>query len=133
MVRKFLCAVFVVMVLTVSVSHAMSKKPDLDLSGMNGVMAYSGLFNVMCNPPAFEGKIIKVKGLCDSVHDDETGNDYYGVVLMDGTMCCSLGVDFVLKSGKYPKPGDVITVMGRFEQYRDGGEVFCRLNDAELR
>lgn len=132
MVRKVLCAVILVMLLAVSMSHAASMKPDVVLSGMNSVMAYSGLFNVMCNPPAYVGKIIKVKGMCDSVHDDETGEDYYGVVLMDGTMCCSLGVDFVLKSGKYPEKGKVITVMGRFEQYKYGEDIFCRLGEAEL-
>ena len=132
MARKILCAVIMVMALAVSCAYGAGRKPDIDLSKMNGVMAYSGLFNVMCDPPAYEGKIIKVKGVCDSVHDDETGKDYYGVVMMDGTMCCSLGVDFVLKSGKYPEKGKVITVMGRFEQYKDGEDIFCRLSDAEL-
>ena len=132
MLRKFLCALIFVMMLTVSGSFAAKRKPDIDLSKMNGVMAYSGLFNVMCNLLAYEGKIIKVKGFCDSVHDDETGKDYYGVVLMDGSMCCSIGVDFVLKSGKYPKTGELITVMGRFEQYKHGEDTFCRLSDAEL-
>ena len=132
MVRKFLCAVIFLTLLAVSMSHAASVKPDVDLSKMNGVMAYSGLFNVMCNPPAYEGKTIKVKGFCDSAHDDETGKDYYAVVLMDGSMCCMIGVDFVLKSGKYPKVGDMITVMGKFEQYKDGEDTFCRLRDAEI-
>lgn len=132
MARKFLCAVIFVIVLVVSVSDAATRKSDVDLSKMSGVMAYSGLFNVMCNPPVYVGKIIKVKGFCDFVHDDETGEDCYGVVLMDGSMCCSLGVDFVLKSGKYPEKGKVITVMGRFEQYKYGEDIFCRLGDAEI-
>lgn len=132
MVRKFLCSVILVMLLTVSMSHAANVKPDIDLSKMNGVMAYSGLFNVMCNPPAYVGKIIKVKGLCDSARDEQTGKDYYAVVLMDGSMCCMIGVDFVLKSGSYPKVGDVITVMGKFEQYKDGEDTFCRLSGAEI-
>ena len=130
--RKIFCAVIMVMALSASASLGAGKNPDIDLSKFNAVMAYSGLFNVMSNPPAYEGKIIKVKGYCDSAHDDETGQDYYGVILMDGSMCCMIGVDFVLKSGKYPEIGEMITVMGRFEQYRDGEEIFCRLNDAEL-
>ena len=131
MMRKFLCAVIIVMMFAAA-SACAKIKPDVDLSKMNGVMAYSGLFNVMCNPPAYEGKIIKVKGVCDSAHDDDTGKDYYAVVLMDGSMCCMIGVDFVLKSGSYPKVGDMITVMGKFEQYKDGEDTFCRLSDAEL-
>ncbi len=129
--KKFMCAVIIVMMFAVT-SACAKIKPDVDLSKMNGVMAYSGLFNVMCNPPAYEGKIIKVKGFCDSTHDDDTGKDYYAVVLIDGSMCCMIGVDFVLKSGKYPKVGDMITVMGKFEQYKDGEDTFCRLSDAEL-
>ena len=53
MMRKFL--LFAVMVMTVAVTCAFGAgiKPDIDLSKMNGVMAYSGLFNVMCNSPAY--------------------------------------------------------------------------------
>lgn len=133
MMRKILCGMIMMMTFAVSVSYGAGKKADIDLSKLNGMMAYSGLFNVMCNPSAYEGKIIKLKGYCETVHDETTGKDYYGVILMDGSMCCSVGVDFVLKpSYKYPKSGAVITVMGRFEQYKDGEDTFCRLSDAEL-
>lgn len=133
MTKKFLCSLLIVIMFMFSASYGAGMKPDIDLTKLSGVMAYSGLFNVMCNPPEYEGKIIKVQGYCDSVHDDETGKDYYGVIIMDGSACCSLGVDFILKNGaKYPEIGSVITVTGRFEQYKDGEEVFCRLADAEL-
>ncbi|MBQ7214435.1 MAG: hypothetical protein IJS39_00440 [Synergistaceae bacterium] len=32
----------------------------------------------------------------------------------------------------YPKIGDIVTVQGKFEMYRDGEEVFCHLAEAEI-
>ncbi len=54
--REIICAVIMVIELSASASLGAGKKPDIDLSKFNAVMAYSGLFNVMSNPPAYEGK-----------------------------------------------------------------------------
>ena len=130
--KKVLCAVVVVMV--VCSSSYGEAKVDLDLSKFSHVVAYSGLLNILASPSAYTGKVIKLTGKVDSYHDDATGNDYFGVIVNDVSECCAAGLDFVLKdaSNGYPKNGAVITVSGRFETYREGEDLFCRLADAEI-
>ena len=131
--KKFLCAAVVVMSLC-TFAHA---EPDLDLTKFSSVMTYSSLMNILADPSAFIGKVIKLNGKFEAFHDDETGNDYFGVTVSDTSACCVTGLDFVLKDTRkypedYPKNGETITVSGRFEMYREGEEVFCRLVDAEI-
>ncbi|MCR4819050.1 MAG: hypothetical protein K5841_08860 [Fretibacterium sp.] len=110
---------------------------DLDLTKFNGMMAYTGLFNVFTDPDAYTGKVIKLKGQFDCAEDEETGKRYYCVVLMDAAACCAIGLDFVLKDNyeypkDYPQVGAIITVAGRFEMYREGEDVFAHLVDADI-
>ncbi len=91
------------------------------------------------NAPAYDGKVIKIKGMFNSFHDDKDNEDYFAVVIMDASACCTTGIDFVLRDAKkykypddYPETGDVITVVGRFELYREGEDLLCRLADAEI-
>ena len=46
--------------------------------------------------------------------------------------CCSQGIEFVLKHGKYPTKGKTITVEGVFNTYRENGYVYCQLTDAKI-
>lgn len=115
------------------------RKIDLDLTKFSSVMVYSGLFNIMGNAPAYDGKVIKIQGMFDTFHDEQDNEYYFAVVIMDASACCTMGIDFVLRDAKkykypddYPQTGDVITVVGRFELYREGENLLCRLSDAEI-
>lgn len=140
--KKFLCVLVLILSL-ISPSHAANKssysKVDLDMTKFSSVILYSGLFDIMGNAPAYDGKVIKIKGMFDSFHDDKDNEDYFAVFIMDASACCTTGIDFVLRDAKkykypddYPETGDVITVVGRFELYREGEDLLCRLADAEI-
>ena len=132
--KKLVCSTVMVLMMSGAVFGA---KADLDLTKFSSVMVYSGLFNVMSNPAAYVGKSIKLRGQFDMYHDEETGKDYYGVAVMDAGACCATGIDFVLKGTykfpeDYPKIGEMVTVQGKFEMYRDGEEVFCHVVEADI-
>lgn len=55
MMKKFLCAVIIVMMFAAA-SACAKIKPDVDLSKMNGVMAYSGLFNSNVQSSSLRGE-----------------------------------------------------------------------------
>lgn len=140
--KKFLCVLVLILSL-ISPSHTAKKssyrKIDLDLTKFSSVMVYSGLFNIMGNAPAYDGKVIKIQGMFDTFHDEQDNEYYFAVVIMDASACCTMGIDFVLRDAKkykypddYPQTGDVITVVGRFELYREGENLLCRLSDAEI-
>lgn len=84
-------------------------------------------------PKNYLGKTFKINGTFDFAQDENTGKFYYAVMVMDASACCSTGIDFVLKNNsKYPERGDNITVIGKFERYTEGDDVFYHLTDAEL-
>lgn len=144
--KKFLCALILILSLIVSFvpSSYAAKKPlyrkiDLDLTKFSSVMLYSGLFNIMSNPSAYSGKVIKIRGTFDTFHDDKDNQDYFAVIIMDASACYTTGIDFVLKDAAkykypkdYPEAGSIITVAGKFELYREGEDLLCRLSDAEI-
>ncbi|MBQ7561312.1 MAG: hypothetical protein IJS99_05720 [Synergistaceae bacterium] len=131
--KKFLC--MIIILLFASSSFA-AGKIDIDLTKFSDVMLYSGVFNILSNPEAYTGKIIKVSGSFDYVHEQDTGRYFFAVIITDAAACCSIGFDFVLKDSykypqDYPKKGDKITVTGRFERYKDGEDMFCNLVNAD--
>ena len=144
--KNFLCVVVLILALMSSSSsysyaakRSSYKRIDLDLTKFSSVMLYSGVFDIMSNPKAYDGKVIKIQGMFDSFHDDKTNEDLFAVVIMDEGACCATGIDFVLRDAKqhkypedYPETGEIITLVGRFELYREGEDLFCRLSNAEI-
>ena len=138
--KKFLSVILIIVMLS-SCSYGAAKKKgnksakvDLDLTKFSSVMVYSALFNVLTNPSAYIGQTIKIKGQFDLFHDEDTDKNYFGVMVMDASACCSTGLDFVLKDSykEYPEVGEVITVAGKFEQYQEDGITYCHLIEADI-
>ncbi len=105
---------------------------DIDLTTMSSTMVYSQVSNMVSKPSDYKGKVVKAKGTCGVYADSRTGKKYYSVIIQDATACCSQGLEFVLKDGKYPSKGKSITVEGTFRTYRENGYIYCQLADAKL-
>lgn len=133
--KKFFVSIIILLIFS-SVSLS-AQKIDLDLTKLNTMMQYSTLFNIMTKPDDYTGKIIKINGLFDSAKDPDTGIDYFAVVVMDASACCASGLDFELKNNyqypkDYPEIGAKITVIGKFERYTEGEDVYYHLTEADL-
>ena len=135
--KKFLLCIFILFIM-ISNSFA-APKADIDLTKLNSMMTYSTLFNILTNPDSYLGKTIKIKGIFDSAKDPDTGIDYFAVVIMDASACCSSGLDFSLKKKykyEYPKDfpelGEDITVIGKFERYSEGENIYYHLAEADM-
>lgn len=110
---------------------------DVDLSSLAGTMAYSEVYNMMCEPETYIGKTIKMDGLCNIYHDETTGKDCYACIIQDATACCAQGIEFQLTDGyaypaDYPKEEEEVTVIGVFDTYEEGEYLYCTLRDATL-
>ena len=110
---------------------------DLDLTQLSSTMVYSEVYNMIINPDNYYGKVIKIKGEFIYYQDTNTGNQYYSCVIADATACCAQGLEFVLKGDKtypedYPEPNSEITIIGKFENYEEGGYEYLRLVNASL-
>ena len=101
----------------------------LDLTKYSQTMRYSTVENMLSNSPSdFLGKTIKIPGY----YAKGTDGDYHFVVVVDGTGCCTLGVEFILDSNEYPNEGTEVVIEGVYEQYYEGEYVYYHLVNAKL-
>lgn len=109
---------------------------DLDLTGLNGVMVYSQVFDMVSNPADYKGKIIRIEGNYDEFRDEKTGNLYRACIIPDALACCQQGIEFVLKDDSNAEEdlvvGMPVSVQGSFDTYYEGKIQYCTLRSAEL-
>ncbi|SEH42451.1 hypothetical protein SAMN02910265_00605 [Ruminococcus flavefaciens] len=110
---------------------------DVDLTELNSQMVYAQVYDMVSNPDNYMGQKIRVKGPFSYFKDDQTGNEYFAVLISDATACCSQGIEFVL-DGEHKYPDDYpaldseITVSGTFNYYKEGVNLYCQLLDAKI-
>ena len=110
---------------------------DLDLSVMSGTIVYAQVYNMMCSPENFLGKVVKMAGYYNYYDDQEHGVVYHACIIPDATACCTQGIEFVWEGehawpDEYPAIGTDITVTGRLEMYEENGANYLHLVDADL-
>ena len=112
------------------------RKIDLDLTTMDSNMVYSEVYKMLIYPEDYIGKIVKMRGLFSSYHDEYSGNTYFACVIQDALACCSSGLEFSLKDNSYEYPkdfpveGEEVTVIGRFSTYLDDDIQYLSLADS---
>lgn len=110
---------------------------DVDLTALSSTMVYSEVYNMLCEPESYIGKTVKMTGVVLSFHVEETGKTYYGCLIKDATACCSQGLEFVLTDeyafpDDYPEDGQTATIVGVFDTYMEGQNMYCNLRDATV-
>ena len=110
---------------------------DVDLTVLSSTLIYSEVFNMVTTPTDYEGKTVKMEGVCNMYQDPDTGKKYYACIVQDATQCCSQGLEFVLDENTYteddyPKVGDDITIQGTFTTYEENGNTYLTMLDSTL-
>ncbi len=110
---------------------------DVDLTVLSSTMVYSEVYNMMISPDDYKGKVVKMKGQFVPYYDESTGNYYFACFISDATACCSQGIEFILTDEysypeDYPHEGDTICVVGTFDTYMEGENMYCTLRNAVL-
>ena len=110
---------------------------DLDLSQMSGTIAYAQVYQMISDPEAYVGKIIRMTGYFDVFEDQDTGIVYTSCIIPDAAACCAQGFEFVWAGDHawpeaYPEPGTYLTVTGRFETYLEDDWMYIHLVDADV-
>ena len=108
---------------------------DIDLTTLDGTMVYAQVFDMVSNPDAYTGRTVRAHGPFAYYQDENTGKEYFAVLISDATACCAQGVEFVLDGehaypDDYPELNEEITVIGRFNYYKEGVYTYCQLTDA---
>ena len=103
---------------------------EVDLVGLSQTMIYSQVSDMMYTPQNYLGKIVRMEGIYTPFYDSKTKKTYHNCLIPDATACCAQGIEFILKEGKYPQEGEIITVVGKFVMYSEGPATFVTLKDA---
>lgn len=112
--------------------------PDLDLSKLSGTVVYSQVYNMMAEPDAYLGQVIKMAGYYSAYEDKERGVVYHACVIPDATACCAQGIEFIWNGehswlADYPDEGTDIVVTGRLESYLEDRYMYLHLVDSEVK
>ena len=110
---------------------------DLDLSKLSGTVVYSQVYNMMYEPEAYIGKVIRMSGYYSAFEDTERGVVYHACVIPDATACCAQGIEFIWGGehqwpDDYPEEGTDMIVTGRLETYDEDGYQYLHLVDSEV-
>ena len=110
---------------------------DYDLSQMSSNTVYAEVLGMVYEPDRYRGKTIKMKGAFAVYHDETTDKYYFACIIQDATACCAQGIEFSLKGDykypeDYPEEGAEITVVGIFDTYEEGEQMYLILNDASF-
>ena len=111
---------------------AIDENNVLDLTTLSSTMVYTEVNNFYIQPEDYCGVTVKMQGVLSCWQDPDTGAEYYSCIVQDATACCANGIEFVLKDGNYPEIGTEVTVVGVFETYFEGEDMYCHLQNAEL-
>lgn len=101
---------------------------DYDLSGFNGMMTYSQIYNMAVSPSSYEGKVVRLSGAIS--RRTENGQEVYSVTTYDEEGCCTQKIDLGLSEGQNPVAGKQMTVTGVFAPGIAASEAACRLLEA---
>ena len=120
-----------------SAGNDIYSKDEIDLTEYDSNMVYAIVYDMMFNGDQYLGKVIKARGIFGYYKDEETGEEYFGVIISDAAACCSQGIEFVLDGeykypDDYPEPGTDITVTGIFNYYTDDLGIYIQLLNADL-
>lgn len=110
---------------------------DIDLTELSASMVYGQVYDMMYNSDDYVGKIVKMEGAFSYYLEPSNGQEYFAVIISDATACCSQGIEFVLDGDykypdDYPELNEEITVIGRFNYYKEGVYTYCQLTDAKI-
>ena len=121
---------------TFDVPDSSNGEYDVDLTQLSASMVYAQVYDMVNNGDNYLGKTVKAKGPF-SYFQETDGREFFAVIISDATACCSQGIEFVLDGDysypdDYPDVGTEITVVGRFNYYKEGFYTYCQLTDATM-
>ena len=112
---------------------------DIDLTTMNATMVYSEVNDMLSYPSSYINKIVKMQGPFLPFESNDPNYCYPAILIRDATACCASGIEFLLygvprcsiEGGNgYPLYNEEATIVGRFETYLEGTDMYVHLVDA---
>ena len=103
---------------------------DIDLNGLNNNMTTAQMQSIMQDVKPYLGKTIRVNGLYEKTHFDQTGLDYNWIIGYDDTGCCAAW-SIEIAGDCVPKDlalDTTISLVGTIGTYEELGETYTVIN-----
>jgi hypothetical protein len=109
----------------------------LDLTTLSSDALHSTVDDIMLNPEAHLGEMIRVRGTYQPVFWDVTGLYYHYIVIDDPDTCCVMSFEFVLRGNPifpddFPAEDTLIEITGVFGSYVELEQTFFYLAVDEI-
>ncbi len=62
---------------------------DYDLTSMSSDMVYATVYDMVSDPDAYAGRVVRMRGPYCHTFYEPTDTDYFYVVIQDATACCA--------------------------------------------
>lgn len=117
-------------------SDAVVDSSPIDLTGLDSLMAYGAVYEMILAPQEYVGRDVKMQGTYYAEYYESTGEYYHYVVVEDAQACCKQGLEFVLTGehmypDEYPANETPVLIDGTFGYYEVGqSRVPCILTDS---
>lgn len=136
--KRFLLALLSVLLLSCSSAKkpADTSSADVDFTTMSKTIIFATMVNMIENPQEHIGQSVKMPGLF-SVDVNDDGSSYVECYVMDGTQCCSQGIEVRFASKKDDERAQELdqseaVIYGIFDTYREDGHTYCVLKDTVI-
>ncbi len=118
-----------------SATVSVSTDVDVDLTVLSSTMVYSQVQSMMNEPDKYQGKSVRMAG--EFAVSENANRNYYACLIRDASACCAKGIEFLWAGDHsypedYPKQGTYITVVGDFDSYYEGEQMYIQLVDAQV-
>jgi len=109
-----------------------AEKPDLDLSKLSAMLAFSQVVGMNESPKDYVGKTVKLNGLYHAEYYEPTEQYYHFIGVGDETACCLAWLEFVWSGERaypddYPDEQGKIELSGIFGSYEELGNTYYYL------
>lgn len=136
MIRKIMAIMLsLVCVLSLSSCGGSSSNVDVDLTELSETVMFAKVSDILVTPDEYDGKTIKVTGEINVYYEEAEDKNYFAMILVDSTNCCT----YVLEFDKDPSVDDKEfmhgkdqTIVGTLDFEEMGDSFFCHLIDVKL-
>ena len=109
----------------------------IDLTVLSGDALHDIMDEIMLNPEAHLGEVIRVRGLYQPVFWDVTGQYYHYILIDDPDTCCVMSFEFILSGNPtfpddFPAEDAEIEIIGVFSSYEELERTFFYLAVDEI-
>ena len=109
----------------------------VDLTKMSNMMIYSLMYDILMKPEDYADQRMRLVGTYSPFKNPDTGLMEHTLIFYDVSYCCEVELRVNMKEEyqypkDFPRDGNKMTVVGRFNVEEMDNKTICTLEDCEM-